>query len=92
VELYGLKSAKGQALNKLRGTIVSKGKNARWGIKLVDGREVAIKQDNLLTLKSLEVTNDFTRISQIQAPPYEIKELFFTKEICFLYFFFSKFS
>lgn len=60
VELYGLKSAKGQALNGLRGTIVSKNKNTRWGIKLVDGREVAIKQDNLSVIKSLEDENETT--------------------------------
>jgi len=61
VELYGLKSAKGQALNGLRGSIVSKKqKNTRWGIKLVDDREVAIKEDNLLIIKSLEDENETT--------------------------------
>lgn len=78
VELYGLKSAKGQALNKLRGTIVSKGKNARWGIKLVDGREVAIKQDNLLTLKSLEdkkEENETKEKEEVEPEPIDVENL-----------------
>jgi len=54
VELHGLKSAKGKGLNGLRGTIHSQGKNSRWGINLVDGKEVAIKEANLLVRKSLE--------------------------------------
>lgn len=54
VELEGLTSATGKLLNGKRGTIGTKSESNRWGIKLTDGREVAIREANLKLIDNLD--------------------------------------